>query len=90
MDIRGLATFADYFVICSGSSDRMLEALAEAAVDDVRSLYKFRGRVEGKSHDGWILIDFGDVILHLFSEDRRDYYHLEELWSDGKVMLHLQ
>jgi ribosome-associated protein len=90
MDIRGLAPFADYFVICSGSSNRMLQSLADAAVDGVRNRHRFRGRVEGEPTDGWILIDFGDVILHLFSPDRRDYYHLEELWSEGKVLLHLQ
>lgn len=90
LDIQGLAPFADYFVICSGSSNRMLDALADAAVRQVREEYHFRGRVEGEPNDGWILIDFGDVILHLFSYDRRVYYQLEELWSDGKVLLHLQ
>lgn len=90
LDIKGLASFADYFVICSGSSNRMLDALADAAVDQVRKQYRFRARVEGEPNDGWILVDFGDVILHLFSPDRRDYYQLEELWSEGKILLHLQ
>lgn len=90
MDIRGLASFADYFVICSGSSKRMLQSLADAAVDSVRSQHHYRGRIEGEPQDGWMLIDFGEVITHLFSPDRRDYYHLEELWSEGKIMLHLQ
>ena len=90
MDISGLASFADYFVICSGSSKRTLQSLADAAVDSVHSQHHDRGRIEGEPQDGWILIDFGDVITHLFSPDRRDYYHLEELWSEGKVMLHLQ
>lgn len=90
MDLQGIAIFADYFVICSGTSNRMLKALADAAVDDVHAKYHMRGRVEGESQYGWLLVDFGDVILHLFSPERREYYRLEELWSEGKVLLHLQ
>jgi ribosome-associated protein len=90
LDIHNIAPFADYFVICSGSSNRMLEALADAAIDRVREQYRFRARVEGEPMDGWILVDFGDVILHLLSPDRRGYYKLEDLWSEGKVLLHLQ
>jgi len=47
-------------------------------------------RVEGQSQDGWLLVDYGDIILHIFSPQRRDYYRLEYLWSDGKVLLHVQ
>ena len=90
LDIQGLAPFADYFVICSGTSDRMLQALAEAAADQVKKQYQLRARIEGEPHDGWVLVDFGDIILHLFSPDRRDYYRLEELWGEAKVLLRLQ
>jgi ribosome-associated protein len=90
IDIRELADFAEYFVICSGTSDRMLQALADDVRKRVRSVYRLRGRVEGESYDGWILVDYGDVVLHLFSPDRRNYYRLEELWGDGKILLHLQ
>jgi len=90
LDLQGLAPFTDYFVICSGTSDRMLRALADAAVDRVREQFQLRARVEGEPRDGWILVDFGDIILHLFSPDRRDYYQLEELWESGKVLLRLQ
>lgn len=90
LDIQGLATFADYFVICSGTSERMLQALAEAAVEQVRNRHHLRARVEGEARDGWVLVDFGDIILHLFSPDRRNYYRLEELWSAGKVILRVQ
>jgi ribosome-associated protein len=90
LDIQGIASFADYFVICSGTSDRMLQALADSVVEQVHRHYQRPARVEGKPHDGWLLVDCGDVILHLFSPDRRDYYRLEELWSQGKILLHLQ
>lgn len=71
----------------------MLQALADAAMDQVRmdyNEYSIRGRKEGLSENGWVLVDFGDVILHLFSPERREYYQLEELWSQGKVLLRLQ
>jgi len=90
MEIKDIAIFAEYFVICSGTSVRMLQALADDVIKKVRKEYHLRGRVEGEPQDGWVLVDFGDVILHLFSIERRDYYRLEELWSEGKVLLHLQ
>jgi|PlaIllAssembly_1097288.scaffolds.fasta_scaffold2016356_2 ribosome-associated protein len=90
MDIREIADFTDYFIICSGSSDRMLQALADAAIEKVKSQYGQRGRIEGLPQDGWLLIDFGDAIVHLFSPDRRNYYRLEDLWAKGKVILRLQ
>ncbi len=90
LDIEETPLFASYFVICSGTSPRMIDALSEAAFDAVKQKHGLRPRVEGSSHGGWILADYGDVILHLFSPESRDYYALEELWSDGRVVLHLQ
>jgi len=90
LDISELAPLADYFVICSGTSDRMLDALVDAVQRDVKTKHKVRPRVEGSPGDGWVLADYGDVIVHLFSPDRRDFYRLEELWDQGKVVLHLQ
>lgn len=90
MDIHDIAIFADYFVLCSGTSDRMLQALADSAIEKVKKKHDLRGRVEGGPQDGWLLADFGDVILHIFSHDRREYYRLEELWSEAKVLLHVQ
>jgi ribosome-associated protein len=52
--------------------------------------YKKKSRVDGKSHEGWLVLDYGDVVVHLFSPDQREYYDLEELWSDGKVLLRVQ
>lgn len=90
LDIRELADFAEFFVICSGTSDRMLRALANDVIDTVREQYQIKGRVEGQPEDGWLLIDYGDLVVHLFSPDRRDYYCLEDLWAKGKVLLRLQ
>jgi len=90
LDIRELADFAEYFVVCSGTSDRMLQALADEVKERTWKAQQLRGRVEGKPQDGWVLVDFGDVIVHLFSPDRRDYYRLEDLWAQGKILLRLQ
>jgi ribosome-associated protein len=90
LDIREQADFADYFVICSGTSERMLKALADDVQDTTREKYKIKGRQEGQPGDGWVLVDYGDVVVHLFSPDRRGYYRLEELWVKGKVLLRLQ
>lgn len=90
LDIREISLLADYFVICSGTSPRMIGALSDAAVENVREKHQIKPRIEGSSQAGWILADYGDVILHLFSPDRRDYYGLEELWNGGRVVLQLQ
>jgi ribosome-associated protein len=90
LDLKGIVPFTDYFVICSGTSDRMLRALMEAALDKVRDDHKLKTRVEGEVIDGWMLADFGDVILHVFSKPQRAFYSLEELWKEGKVLLHVQ
>lgn len=90
MDIQEVASFADYFVICTGTSDRMLEALAKAVLDEVRDKYKIHARLEGQPQSGWVVADMGDIVLHMFSPDQRDSYKLEQLWSDGKVLVRLQ
>ena len=90
MDLIGIASFTDFFVICSGTSDRMLRALMEAALDKVRDDHKLKTRAEGEVVDGWLLVDFGDVILHIFSVTQREYYSLDDLWKEGKVLLHVQ
>jgi ribosome-associated protein len=90
LDIQNVASFADYFVVCSGTSDRMLDSLADAAVQEVKMKYQINGRVEGNPQQGWLVVDFLDVVLHLFSPEQRDYYTLEDLWSAGKVLVRLQ
>lgn len=90
LDIHEVAYFADYFVICSGTSDRMVQALADAAIEQVKNQYNLKGRVEGLPAYGWVLVDFGDVILHVFSPERRQYYRLEDLWIEAKILLHVQ
>lgn len=90
LDIKEVAPLADYFVICSGTSDRMLDALIAAVQQTVKQKHHISPRIEGSPGDGWVLADYGDVVLHLFSPARRRYYRLEELWNQGRVVLHLQ
>jgi len=68
----------------------MLDALARSVVDALKGKQKRKGRIEGQTRDGWLVVDFGDVVVHLFSPDQRDYYRLEELWQEGKVLLRVQ
>jgi ribosome-associated protein len=68
----------------------MLDALAKGVLEALKKDYKKKGRVEGQSAEGWLVVDFGDVVVHLFSPDIREHYDLEELWSDGKVLLKVQ
>lgn len=90
IDIKEIASFTDYFVLCTGTSDRMLDALADAVQKTTRGKRRRKGRIEGEARDGWLVVDFGDVVVHLFSPDQREYYRLEELWQDGKVLLRVQ
>lgn len=68
----------------------MINALADAVHDAVKARYQRIGIKEGEAHDGWIIEDFGDIVIHFFSPDRREYYRLEDLWNQGRVIVRLQ
>ncbi len=68
----------------------MLKALAEGVLESVKAEYKKKNRLEGRPEAGWIVLDYGDVVVHLFDEELRRYYNLEELWKEGKIILRLQ
>ena len=90
LDLTGLTTIADAFVICSGGSERQLEAIADGILEGMRA-EKVRpiGR-EGTAVSHWILVDFGAVIVHIFTPPERDYYSLEKHWSEAKTVLRVQ
>ncbi len=77
-------------MICTGTSGRMLDALADGVLEAAREKHRRKGRREGESQTGWMVVDYGDVVVHLFSPDQRDFYRLEELWVEGKVLLRVQ
>jgi ribosome-associated protein len=90
LDVQGLCPFADYFLLCSGSSERMLRALTETVMEVAHKEYRVSARSEGHPDSGWVLVDLGSVIAHIFTPQRREFYDLEEFWKDGKVILRIQ
>jgi ribosome-associated protein len=87
LDVRRATYIADYFVICTATSERQMAALSER----IRERAKESGieilHIEGTPDSGWLLVDFGDVILHIFSAALRDFYRLEKVWSDATVVV---
>lgn len=91
LDLNGLCSFADYFVICTGTSERQLDALADAVEATARKKHRLKGpRVQGHAGGGWLLIDFGDVIVHAFSIEQRRRYKLEEFWHNARTLVRIQ
>lgn len=91
LDIHSQAVFADFFVICSGDSEPQLRALMQAAQFEAKSQAgRLPKGVEGAPADGWVLVDFGDVVVHLFATEKRAYYDLESLWHKGRVVVRMQ
>ena len=91
LDISGLSLFADFFVICSGKSERQLKALVESVREAAKKdLGILPHHVEGEAFSGWVLLDYVDVIVHIFDPELRAYYDLEGLWQEGKVLLRMQ
>ena len=90
LDLTGLTTLADYFVICSGGSERQLDAIADGVISTLRD-ERIRpiGR-EGVAASHWVLIDFGSVVVHVFTPPERDYYGLEKHWGEAKTILRVQ
>jgi ribosome-associated protein len=90
LDLTELTTMADYFVIASGGSERQLDAIADGIVSGLRD-EKVRpfGR-EGTPASHWVLLDFGSVIVHVFTPPERDFYQLEKHWAEGKTVLRVQ
>jgi ribosome-associated protein len=90
LDLRKLNTIADYFVICSGESDRQLKAILEAIDEGMSRELGRDARSEGTPDTGWVLLDYGDVVVHIFSLALRDYYRLEYLWSKATPVVVVQ
>ncbi len=86
IDLRGRSEMADYMVICSGRSTRQVAAIAEKLVDRLKQDHGRLCRIEGKDTADWVLIDAGDVIVHVFRPEVRDFYQLEKMWLPGGHM----
>ena len=86
LDIRNLTVVADYFVICSGNSNTQVQAIAK----NVREMFAKRGvhmkSMEGYDEARWVLLDFGDVVIHVFRQEEREFYNLERVWGDAQQL----
>jgi ribosome-associated protein len=82
LNVRAVSSFTDYFVICSGSSDRQVQALADAVRENMKKSGIIPLGVEGETAGQWVLMDYADVIVHIFYEATREFYAIERLWTD--------
>lgn len=87
LDVQGRTLLADYFVICSGTSNTHIKAIADGLVVDGKAEGLRKDRMEGYSEARWILVDYGDIVVHIFAREERDYYDLESLWKETAVRL---
>jgi len=86
LDVRDLITITDYFVIASGTSDRQVKTIADEVVKSLKEQGTSPVRREGEAAAGWILLDYVDFVVHVFSQEQRDYYRLDNLWTDAPVL----
>jgi ribosome-associated protein len=91
LDLRPDTVIADFFIICNGLSDRQLKALVEYVREAIKEEYgRLPFATEGTPESGWVLMDYGDVVAHLFMEEKRRYYDLEGLWRTANVLVSIQ
>ena len=86
LDIRELSGIADFFIICSGTSDRHVKAIADAVLDELTEKKIKPWHKEGYENLQWILLDYVDVVVHVFQNETREFYSLERLWGDAEVI----
>ena len=90
LDTRGICSFADYFVMCSAQSSRQIKAIYDEIVHSLKKEDILPRHREGMVDSGWLLLDYGDVIVHIFAPTERDYYQLDELWSQASPVVRIQ
>jgi len=84
LDLREIASFTDYFVITSGSNERQVQAISDGVAETLKKAGTAAARVEGYKTAEWILLDYGDFVIHVFDDKARKFYDLERLWRDSK------
>jgi ribosome-associated protein len=87
LKVKEISSFTDYFVICSGSSDRQVQAIADSIEEELKNSGIRPMGVEGGRSGKWILMDYGDVVIHVFYEPTRKFYDIERLWADAPSMV---
>lgn len=90
LDIRTISIISDYFVIGTGESQRQIQALKDVVIETVKMEHALKPLAsEGSAESGWILLDFGDVVAHIFAEEERAYYQLEQLWEEATLVVRI-
>ncbi len=84
INISDISVMADYFVICSGNNKHQILAMQDAVEEALEKIDVIPKNIEGKNGDTWILMDYRDIVVHIFDTENRDFYDLERLWRDGK------
>jgi len=90
IDIHVASTVADCFVICSGENERQLRAINRDVLEQLEEEGSRPRRIEGTPASGWILLDYGDVVVHIFDVDQREFYRIEDVWKDAPTLLAIQ
>lgn len=90
IDIHGLSQIADYFVISSGENERQLQAVSRTLLEGLSEAGQRPRRIEGEASSGWMLLDYGDVVVHIFDVELRSFYGLEERWAEAPTLLSIQ
>jgi ribosome-associated protein len=90
LDTKQVCSFADYFVICSGDNPRQIEAIRQEIREKLKRDDIIPFHIEGTADSGWILLDLGDVVVHIFSPSQRDYYQLDDLWQEAIPVIRIQ
>jgi ribosome-associated protein len=85
LDLRNLTAITDFFVICTGNSDTHVKAVADAVVEGSKDLGERPWHKEGITHKSWVLLDYVEVVVHIFLNETRKFYALEKLWGDAEV-----
>ena len=84
IDITGVSVLADYFIIANGNSDSQVNALVDNVEEELHKAGYHLKQREGRANSSWILLDFGDIIVHVFDKENRLFYDLERIWKDGR------
>jgi ribosome-associated protein len=90
LDIGAISILADYFIVCSAESERQMRSIVRDVRQETKESFEVRPlKIEGEPADGWILMDYGSVVVHIFAPEARAYYDLEGLWKEGRVVVRL-
>ena len=86
LEVGALTSIADYFVLCSGNSERQVKAIAETIDQELSHRFSAHANIEGGSSGTWILMDYGDIVAHVFRNDIREFYGIEKMWGDAPTI----